>query len=135
MKNTAVATLWVETCFVLIGDIGAAMIADTSLKCPWRPRIERGDKEVDHDPDLRRGGAIRRANQVYAAQIRSAGVECDPLQFASPDCVGNDELGFVEDPETGDGNCDESVAVIGQHGSLYGNALVAFLAEPPFLGS
>jgi len=45
---------------------------------------------------------------VYAARIRGAGVECDPLQFTSPDCVGNDELGFVEDPETG-----------GEHGSLY----------------
>jgi len=50
------------------------------------------------------GGSIWRTNQVYAAQIRGAGVECDPLQFASPDCVGNDELGFVEDPETGGGN-------------------------------
>jgi hypothetical protein len=111
------------------------VIADTSLKYPWRPWIECGNKEVDHDPDLRRGGSIWRANQMYAAQIRRAGVECDPLQFASPDCVGNDELGFVEDPETGDGNCDESVAVIGPHGSLYSNALVPVLAEPPFFGS
>jgi hypothetical protein len=55
------------------------VITDTSLKCPWRPWIERGDKKVDHDLDLRRGCSIWRTNQVYAAQIRGANLEINGI--------------------------------------------------------
>jgi hypothetical protein len=70
---------------------------------------------------------------MYSPDVRGPGIECDVLQFSSPDRVRHDELRFIQNPVTCDGSRDEGIAVVGSHCSVHSDTVFTILAIQPFI--